>query len=81
MHELGITGEIVRIAEEACRKNQVTPVRVFVDIGDMTTYKEEQVIYYYEMLKKNSKILKNSAIEVSVVPGDDIRVREIEAED
>ena len=81
MHELGITGEIIRIAEEACRKNKAKPVKVFVDIGNLTTYKEEPIIYYFEILKKESELLKDSTIVVNSVPGDDIRVREIETED
>ena len=52
-----------------------------MDIGNLTTYKEEPIIYYFEILKKESELLKDSTIVVNSVPGDDIRVREIETED
>ncbi len=64
MHELAVTQEIIKILLEECKKNLIeNPKKVSLSIGSFTTYKKEPVEYYFEILKKEHKLLQNTKIE------------------
>jgi Zn finger protein HypA/HybF involved in hydrogenase expression len=78
MHELAATKEIVRIVEEECRTRLVTPRKVVVEVGEGTTYKKEPLIYYYDILKEESKVLKKSTLVVHEIDGAELKIREMQ---
>jgi len=78
MHELQITEEIVKIAVEECQKHSINADSILVDVGNMTTYHEEPMMYYFEILKRSIPQLKNSSMVISRVEGSDVRVKGIE---
>ena len=77
MHELAITQEIVKILKSECRDRKITPKKVVVELGDFTSYKKEPLIYYYDILKKDSEIISDTELIVQEVQGEDLKIKEI----
>lgn len=77
MHELAVTEEIVMTIEKECKERKVTPKKVVLELGDFTTYKKEPLKYYYDILKKDSKIIRNTELVVNETAGQDLIIKEI----
>jgi len=77
MHELAITKEIVRIVEQECKERDARPKKVFVELGSLSSYKEMPLMYYYDILKTDSKIISNSSLLVKETEGNDLIIKEI----
>ena len=77
MHELGITGEIIKIIEDESRANGIRPSKVILELGADSSYKEEPLKYYYDILKKESDIVDSSELKVEIVDGQDLRLKEM----
>ena len=69
MHELYITQRIVHLIEEECQKANIVPKRAVVEIGALTSFKKEPVLYYFKILKQSSKILNGCHLVVNEVQG------------
>jgi len=68
MHELAVTQEIVKTLIEECKKNNIRILKkATIIVGSFTTYKKHPIEYYFEMLKKEHELLKNSELEVEEV--------------
>ncbi len=65
MHEIGVTKEIIRMAEDAARRNSIRDVSdVSIVVGALSNYKPEAISFYYDLLKKESDMLRGSAISI-----------------
>ena len=70
MHEHGITNEVVHQIVHACEDKGITcPKKIIVELGLLTTYKKDPVLFYFEAHKKNISLLKDATLEIIEVQG------------
>ena len=70
MHEYGITNEVVhRILHECEDKDIKQPKKILVELGELTSYKKESVLFYFENFKKENEILRNATLEIKMIKG------------
>jgi hydrogenase nickel insertion protein HypA len=74
MHELMITEDLIRMILEANQDHELDTqnskiVEVVCELGKLTTYKQEPILFYYDILKKNTNFLKDSILKVNVIKG------------
>ena len=64
MHEHSITNEVVHQIIHILEDEKVNkPVKkIHVELGLLTGYKKEPVLFYFESFKKNHELLKNSEL-------------------
>ena len=65
MHELSITQELIR----KILKESKYPKKVVIELGDLTSYKKEPLLFYFDALKKDEERLKDAKIQIIQVPG------------
>lgn len=69
MHELAATKSLMGIAEMECLKNNIkNPKKIHVELGAFTTYKKNQIEYYFEILKKQNTLLFSANLLVEEIP-------------
>jgi Zn finger protein HypA/HybF involved in hydrogenase expression len=78
MHELMITQKIVQMIEQECRRHNINAKRALLEVGEDTTYKSGPIMYYYNVLLKDLEVLSNCKLEIRMVRGNDVRLKEIE---
>ncbi|MFH1448022.1 MAG: hydrogenase maturation nickel metallochaperone HypA [Candidatus Micrarchaeota archaeon] len=70
MHELAVTKSIIRVVVSECRRRNVkTPKKVIIELGNLTAYKKEPVLFYFDMLKTEERMLSETVLEVNEMPG------------
>lgn len=70
MHEHGITNAVVHQIIHACEDSGMTnPRRIVVELGELTTYKKESVLFYFESIKKDYPILSDAELDIVEIPG------------
>ena len=69
MHEHKITNEVVHQIVHACEDRNIKPKRIVVELGNLTTYKKDPVLFYFESAKKELDILSDAELEIIEVPG------------
>jgi len=67
MHELSATKSIIKTIIEECTKNKSRPEEIFIDVGELTTYKKASLVHYYDTLKKDDELLKDSRLLVKEI--------------
>jgi len=81
MHEFVVTKELVDAALEACRTNEAKRLRrVIVQVGTYTSFREEPIQYYFNLMKKDIAELANAELVVNMVAGADAILKEIEVD-
>ncbi|MBN1792443.1 hydrogenase maturation nickel metallochaperone HypA [Candidatus Woesearchaeota archaeon] len=70
MHELAITKEVIRIIREEAEKNSISSVKyVSLELGGLTTYKKESLLYFFNILKKDEEALQEAVLKIIEVGG------------
>lgn len=70
MHEYGITNEVVHQILHACENNKIDyPKIISVELGELTTYQKESVLFYFESFKKNNDKLKEAILKIKMIKG------------
>ena len=65
MHELAITETLVETIKKECEKNKIkTPTKITIELGILTTYKKESIKFYYDILKKENDLIKNTVLKI-----------------
>lgn len=81
MHELSLAEEAVRIVEDAARREGSVRVRaVFVEIGCDSCTMPEALAFCFESAAKGG-IAEGARLEITRMPGDGMRVTELDVED
>ena len=75
MHELGIALQIAEAAAERAR--DARPVRVVVEVGELTAVLPEALAFAWEVAIQDSE-LPGCALEIVAVAGHELRIRELE---
>ncbi len=71
MHELSVTQEIVRILVDEAERHGVKSVdSVKLSLGAFSTFQPYAVNFYFDILKKDHPMLKNTRLEIEVRPGE-----------
>ena len=69
MHELDISRHFIEILLSECEEKNITsPKSVKVLLGQLTTYKADPIIFYFDQFKKDT-ILKGTVLDIKEVPG------------
>jgi hydrogenase nickel insertion protein HypA len=70
MHELAATQQVVQTVLAAAKEHNLPSVQnVEVEIGVITTYEKEPFVYYYNLLKEQENVLKDSTIHITMAEG------------
>ena len=79
MHELAITKEIVELILEECKRRKIKSVKnIKIEIGNMTTYKKNPILHYFEIIKKENQVTKNANLKVKEIKGEDLIIKSFE---
>lgn len=70
MHELGITQTLIKLILVECKEHHVeSPKVIELELGHLTTYKKDAIMFHYSILKKENKVLKNSNLNIREITG------------
>ncbi len=65
MHELSVTQSLIDLVAGECRKENIeSPKKIIADLGALTGYKKDSILYYYDLLRKDIPILANARLEI-----------------
>lgn len=70
MHESVVTRMIVDMVLSECEKNSIRrPVKVVAELGELTNYRKESVLFYYELFRKEFDLLKDAVLDIKCIKG------------
>ena len=69
MHELSVTKSLIDIIDSECRENRITPKKIIAELGTLTSFKPDPIIFYYDILKKENSLLRDSILVIESVQG------------
>ncbi len=69
MHEHSITNEVVHRILHACEDSGVSPKKITVELGLLSGYKKDPVLFYFESIKKDHDVLSQAELDIVEVKG------------
>lgn len=70
MHELSVTSSLIRLVVAECIKQKITkPKKIIVDLGGITAYSKDSVLFYYDILKNDEPLLRKTTLRINEIPG------------
>lgn len=70
MHEHAITNAVVHQIIHACEDSKMSnPKRIVVELGELTTYKKESVLFYFESIKQKIPLLNDADLVILEISG------------
>jgi len=70
MHELAITKSLIDMINCECRKNNIKkPKKVFCELGILTSFRSDPILFYFDELKKGKDILQDIELEIDEIFG------------
>lgn len=70
MHELNVTEKLAENIIEICKVKKIgKPKIVNLDLGELTTYKKDQIEYYFNIIQKEYLLLKEVKLNIKEIPG------------
>lgn len=68
MHELTITKNLIDIATSECKKEDISsPKKIVAELGSLTGYSKDSILFYYDLLKKDSNLLFSTELEIKEI--------------
>ncbi len=68
MHEYAVTRSLINTIIDECEKQKgATPRKVLVELGELTSYQKESVLFFFEALKKETPLLSQTDLEIKKV--------------
>lgn len=69
MHELAVTMELIELIVRECKKNEIeNPRQVVLELGELTTYTEESLKFYFDLMKEEEAALRKTKLVIKKVP-------------
>ena len=62
MHELSITKKIIEIIEKESKTRNIIPKTVHLELGQLSSYKKEPIIFYFDCMK--SGLIKDTEMVI-----------------
>lgn len=70
MHELAITNSLINLVLEECRDKKITkPRKIITELGELSPYSKDCVLFYYDLLKKDRSLISRTKLEIESVAG------------
>jgi len=70
MHELTVTNTLVQMVLSECQQKKIShPQNIIVDLGLFTSYSKDSLLFYYDILKQEIPLLKDTALLIHEIPG------------
>ena len=70
MHELSATKQIIGLINDECKKAGIKkPSIVKVEIGLLTTYRKDAMLFYFNILKEKETFLLNTKLDINELAG------------
>ncbi|MGM5482509.1 MAG: hydrogenase maturation nickel metallochaperone HypA [Nanobdellota archaeon] len=66
MHELDVTKELVKQIKQLMNENSINKGKVFLEMGNLTTYSAEPIKFYYSQLTHADKSFVNKKIKLEI---------------
>jgi len=74
MHEYFVTKQICKIARETAKANNLKSVKKIVsELGALTNYEKESVLYYFDQIKLGNEFTETELI-INEVPGAEFKI-------
>lgn len=65
MHELAVTQSLINSVIEECKKRDIKDLeKIVVELGSLTSYVSDSVLFYYDLLKKPFALLHDVPLEI-----------------
>jgi hydrogenase nickel incorporation protein HypA/HybF len=69
MHELAVTNTLIQLILRECTDRKITsPKKIYVDLGNFTSYSKESILFYYDMVRRDFPLLSKSELLINEVP-------------
>ena len=70
MHELGVTQSLIDVVKYECEKNNiVNPKRVVVELGSLTSFKKDPILFYFDILKEENPLICDTELVINEIEG------------
>ncbi|MFH0874647.1 MAG: hydrogenase maturation nickel metallochaperone HypA [archaeon] len=70
MHELSITKALVTKIIRECKEKKIKkPKKIMLELGMLTNYKKEPIVFYYGIMKKEETLLKETELQFKEIKG------------
>jgi hydrogenase nickel incorporation protein HypA/HybF len=70
MHEHNITNAVVHTIIHECEDHNLkNPKKITVELGLLTSYKKDSLLFYFEGIKKDIATLKDAELNIIEIPG------------
>ena len=69
MHELSVTKSLISLILNKCNEKNIKPKVIITELGSLTSYKKDPILFNYDLLKKEEDLLKNTNLEVIEIKG------------
>ncbi len=65
MHELGVTNTLIKQVLDELKERDIRKIsEVVIEVGRLTSYSGESLVFYYDLLKAENERLKESSLIV-----------------
>jgi len=70
MHELAVTQSLINSVIEECKNRNITNLeKIIVELGSLTSYVSDSVLFYYDLLKEPFELLHDVPLEIIEIKG------------
>ncbi len=77
MHELSITRQLIEMITKECESKIKKVKAITAELGQLTSYKKEPVLFYFDALKKDSPLVRNAKLLINETEGKDFIIKKI----
>jgi hydrogenase nickel incorporation protein HypA/HybF len=68
MHEFLAAKNLIELTENECSKHKIqSPKKIIAELGSLQSYKKDPIIFYFEILKKESPVLQNCKLDLKEI--------------
>ena len=65
MHELSITQSRIDLVVGECKKKNInSPKKIVAELGSLTGYSKESILFYYDLLRKEIPVLAETELDI-----------------
>ncbi len=69
MHEMAVTKAIAEMIVKESKKNSIKPKKAVLELGQLTNYKKDSILFFFDIIKKDEPLLNNTVLEINEKQG------------
>jgi hydrogenase nickel incorporation protein HypA/HybF len=68
MHEFLAAKNLIELTENECSQHKIQrPKKIIAELGSLQSYKKDPILFYFDILKKESSVLQNCKLELEEI--------------